>query len=235
MFSQYPDVEERPITVSMPGDSEPWEVVYSRFARDLGVTLTPGKLSVNFFPGRDNVESWRGCVLITLGCMFAFYIKPILLRRRTGQSGSRRQINDQSDRLAAHASSENPEPRVAARAAISGSAGQVLAASGANLKAGIVAGLILAFASTAWAGTSEPFDPSKKAAELDAVLDWSQARLIAVQDAGRYKTLDSFARESMTAMYGRESPPRPFADGLAHGVALQSRCLCRFTGDSHQG
>lgn len=148
-----------------------------------------------------------GCVLITLGCMFAFYIKPVLLRRRNGQSGMRRQINDQSDRLAAHASSENLEPRVAARATISGSAGHVLAASGANLKAGIIAGLIMAFASTAWAGTDEPFDASKKAAELDAVLDWSQARLIAVQDAGRYKTLDSFARESMTAMYGRESLP----------------------------
>ncbi len=48
---------------------------------------------------------------------------------------------------------------------------------------------------------------SAKAAEIDGQIDWSRARLIAVQDGGRYKTLDSFAREAMQAMYGKESFP----------------------------
>jgi ABC-type transport system involved in cytochrome c biogenesis permease subunit len=46
------------------------------------------------------------------------------------------------------------------------------------------------------------------AIEMDKNIDWSKARLIAVQGAGRYKTLDSFARESMSAMYGKESLPK---------------------------
>lgn len=52
-----------------------------------------------------------------------------------------------------------------------------------------------------------PLSASEKAAYLDSRIDWSEVRLIAVQDAGRYKTLDSFARESMTAMTGREHLP----------------------------
>ncbi|MBX3395089.1 MAG: cytochrome c biogenesis protein CcsA [Phycisphaerae bacterium] len=52
-----------------------------------------------------------------------------------------------------------------------------------------------------------PLSASEKAAYLDSRINWSEARLIAVQDAGRYKTLDSFARESMTAMTGREHLP----------------------------
>jgi len=53
----------------------------------------------------------------------------------------------------------------------------------------------------------QPFAASQQAVELDGQIDWQQARLIAVQDGGRYKTLDSFARESMTAMYGKEHLP----------------------------
>ena len=56
-------------------------------------------------------------------------------------------------------------------------------------------------------GSGLPFAASKSAAALDPQIDWSQARLIAVQDAGRYKTLDSFARESIQAMYGQEHFP----------------------------
>lgn len=55
--------------------------------------------------------------------------------------------------------------------------------------------------------TKESFDASGRAVTLDQQIDWSQARLITVQDGNRYKTLDSFARESITGMYGREHFP----------------------------
>jgi ABC-type transport system involved in cytochrome c biogenesis permease subunit len=54
---------------------------------------------------------------------------------------------------------------------------------------------------------AEPGAASQKAAGLDGQIDWSRARLIAVQQSGRYKTLDSFARESFAAMTGREYLP----------------------------
>ncbi len=60
---------------------------------------------------------------------------------------------------------------------------------------------------TVSASSKSPLAASERAAILDAEIDWSAARLIAVQDAGRYKTLDSFARESMTAMTGSEHLP----------------------------
>jgi ABC-type transport system involved in cytochrome c biogenesis permease subunit len=73
-------------------------------------------------------------------------------------------------------------------------------------------------------GADEPFAASAKAVELDRKLDWRQARLIVVQDAGRYKTLESFARESMAAMCGREhlpalSPLASLFDWLFNGEA----------------
>ena len=61
------------------------------------------------------------------------------------------------------------------------------------------------FASAAQA--AKPFAASQAAIPLDQQIDWSKARLIAVQDGGRYKTLESFARESFTTMYGKESLP----------------------------
>ena len=54
---------------------------------------------------------------------------------------------------------------------------------------------------------SETFTPDAELAALDRSIDWSQAQLIAVQDGQRYKTLDSFAREMMHAMYGAEHFP----------------------------
>ncbi|MGE3182276.1 MAG: hypothetical protein AB7N71_11650, partial [Phycisphaerae bacterium] len=139
VFSQYPDLDANPIVISPPGSDESWELVYSRVPHDLKATLVPGMLTVNFFPGRHSVESWRsdfiaipagdtprpgavytnqtfpigkltlfqsgaardhwqwtilgvgtrngiwpmllGCVMITLGCLYAFYVKPILQKR----------------------------------------------------------------------------------------------------------------------------------------------------------
>ncbi len=68
-----------------------------------------------------------------------------------------------------------------------------------------------ALAAMLWVGVSVavelPLAASARAAEMDKQMDWSRARLIAVQDGGRYKTMDSFARESMVAMYGKEHLP----------------------------
>ncbi|MGE3182277.1 MAG: cytochrome c biogenesis protein CcsA [Phycisphaerae bacterium] len=65
----------------------------------------------------------------------------------------------------------------------------------------------IAIASQLAAAERTPMPPSTATIELDRALDWKQARLISVQDNGRYKTLDSFAREAMTTMYGREHFP----------------------------
>ncbi len=53
----------------------------------------------------------------------------------------------------------------------------------------------------------EPHTASHPATEIDQQIDWSTARLIAVQDGGRYKTLESFARESFDALSGKENLP----------------------------
>ncbi len=70
----------------------------------------------------------------------------------------------------------------------------------------LLAAALLASAGTAQA-SDEPFNASKQAQQLDRQLDWRRGALIAVQDAGRYKTLDSFAREALQAMYGAEHFP----------------------------
>ncbi|MEW6252028.1 MAG: cytochrome c biogenesis protein CcsA [Planctomycetota bacterium] len=56
---------------------------------------------------------------------------------------------------------------------------------------------------------AEPLAASQKAAELDRRIDWRPARMIVVQDGmtGFYKTLDSFARDSFSAMTRQEHLP----------------------------
>jgi len=235
-FSQYPHVDARPIRFTMPGDAREWEATYSRMRHDLGVQIVPGKLSVTFFPGRENVESWRsdfmvsstgenssrpgavytnqthvagdwtffqsgaardhwsytilgvgnrnginamliGCVLITVGALFSFYIKPIIRRR-----------------MVAAVSVAPPRPSIPARSPV-----------GATV--GLIAAVYLLLGTAEARAADEPFSASQKAVELDHKINWKSARLIAVQDAGRYKTLDSFARESLSAMFGKEHLP----------------------------
>ena len=152
-FSQYPDVDPTTIRVKPPGWEDAWEFAYSRVAHDLGAALTPGRLSVKFFPGRQSVESWQsnflaqhddwdrpvaasvytnqtwsigpwtlfqsgaaqdhwsytilgvgnrrgiwpmvlGCVMITLGCLYAFYVKPVLRRRIVARA-----LSEKRDRM----------------------------------------------------------------------------------------------------------------------------------------
>lgn len=141
-FSTMPEFGERPVTFALP-DGQKWTFMYSRFARDLNAELLGERLKVNFFPGRNEAESWEsnfyardiagsanaefkpamvktnetynigrwtlfqsgaamdhwsfttlgvgsrdgvltmtlGCILVTLGSLYAFYVKPVLRRR----------------------------------------------------------------------------------------------------------------------------------------------------------
>lgn len=55
---------------------------------------------------------------------------------------------------------------------------------------------------------AEPaFVADEKLLALDRAIDYSRGQLIAVQHEERYKTLDSFAREAMTAMTGKDRLP----------------------------
>lgn len=60
------------------------------------------------------------------------------------------------------------------------------------------------------------FEPADELVKLDQALNWADARLLAVQDEGRYKTLDSFAREVMSKMTAVEHLPElsPLASTL---------------------
>ena len=71
----------------------------------------------------------------------------------------------------------------------------------------LVLGLAFVLAAVPARAEETPFAASEKAAAVDSQVDWSHGRLIAVQDDGRYKTLDSFARETIYTMYGEEHFP----------------------------
>jgi len=53
----------------------------------------------------------------------------------------------------------------------------------------------------------EPPAVAQRASAVDRQIDWSRAGLIAVQDNGRYKTLDSFSREWVSAVAGSDHLP----------------------------
>ena len=218
-FSLYPDVDARPIQVALPGSDTPWEIIYSRVRHDLGATLAAGRLDVEYFPGQRGIKGYRsnimiqppagspysatvrtnrtvtinrwtlfqsgfaedrwsysilgvgnrvgmapmtiGWIAVTVGCLYAFYVKPVLLRRRVRRLAS------------------GVAPVLAAAV--------LLCLPGCR--------------------KTEPYPASQTAARLDPQINWSGARLIAVQEGGRYKTLDSFARESFSDMSGREHLP----------------------------
>ncbi|MFQ5806674.1 MAG: cytochrome c biogenesis protein CcsA [Phycisphaerae bacterium] len=67
-----------------------------------------------------------------------------------------------------------------------------------------VIGLVLATLAAPAPAGREPYVASQTAVQLDPQIDWSRTQLIVVQDGNRYKTLESFARESLLAMSGRE-------------------------------
>jgi ABC-type transport system involved in cytochrome c biogenesis permease subunit len=123
-----------------------------------------------------------GCVLIAIGCLYAFYVKPVLKRRALRGLNVEDEIpnGDRGDAPIRH----RPHPVLTSLLSV-----------------------ILILVLTGDTFAADPFAASSGARELDAQIDWQKAKLIAVQDAGRYKTLDSFARESMTELYGHESLP----------------------------
>jgi ABC-type transport system involved in cytochrome c biogenesis permease subunit len=76
-----------------------------------------------------------------------------------------------------------------------------------SLLAVVLFGVSAALPTAAAADDLPPFDASAQATQLDPQIDWSRISLIVVQDGGRYKTLDSFAREAMAEMHGAEHLP----------------------------
>lgn len=78
-------------------------------------------------------------------------------------------------------------------------------AGGRGRSAVLVLAVLGGLCAPVWA--RPPLGASEAAIALDPQIDWSRAQLIVVQDGGRYKTLDSFARENVAAMYGREHLP----------------------------
>ena len=76
-----------------------------------------------------------------------------------------------------------------------------------KIRTSILAGVLCGLLVSRPAPAEEPLSASRAAAEVDKKIDWRRARLIAVQDAGRYKTFASMARESMMSMYGAEHLP----------------------------
>jgi len=210
LFSMYPDVEVRPVEVALPEGGR-WEITYSRRRHELGAALAARDLWVEYFPGQRGIKSYHSAVLVRtggtareavvetnktlalgrwtlfqsgfaedhwsysilgvgnrvgmwpmnigwitllLGSLYAFYVKPVLVRRA--------------------------------------------------LRYAAPLGLVLVLVGCR---PAEPYQASLRAAELDTQIDWSAARVLAVQDAGRYKTLESFARESLEALTGSEHLP----------------------------
>lgn len=135
-----------PLTFRMPGGDDVWQLTYARRQYPLGFAIAGKALSVEHFPGRRAVTSWRsdirvrtaagdmvdkavytnqtqtvagwtlfqsgaandgwsftvlgvgnrngillmnvGWVLTAIGCIYAFYIKPVLLRKRRATNPS---------------------------------------------------------------------------------------------------------------------------------------------------
>jgi ABC-type transport system involved in cytochrome c biogenesis permease subunit len=151
-----------------------------------------------------------GWVMVTVGCLYAFYVKPLLLRRARGH--------------ATHA----PMPRVCqgldAPPACQSPRGRALPT--ALL---IAAGLLVC---SAGCRPEAPYQASQAAAGLDRQIKWRDARLIVVQEAGRYKTLEALARELFTTMTGREhlralSPMASLLEWLFHRDAYADTPLIK--------
>ena len=230
LFSLYPDADPRPLEIRLPGSERRWELIYSRARHDLGAAIAATKLYVRHFPGMRSIESYHsdiavlppdgtqyaatvetnqtrkigpwtlfqsgfaedqwsysvlgvgnrvgmlpmnlGWIITTLGCLYSFGVKPVLIRRAKRRAATGSPIRPQS----------------AARV-------------------GVTVGAVLPLLVLFGCGETEPLEASERAATLDAQIDWSGAKLIAVQDGSRYKTLDSFARESFASMTGREHLP----------------------------
>lgn len=151
LHSDYPDIDPVPMFVRVPGEPRPWELLYSRFPRPLGATLTARKLWVESYPGQRSAAAWQsdvlfqaegsdevsvastrtnatmnigdwtyfqsgaatdnwsftvlgvgnrygifamnlGWIMVTIGCLYAFYVKPILKKRQAAAALERAAI-----------------------------------------------------------------------------------------------------------------------------------------------
>jgi ABC-type transport system involved in cytochrome c biogenesis permease subunit len=73
--------------------------------------------------------------------------------------------------------------------------------------------LLIAALAAVWAiamparAARPPLKASEPSLKLDSQIDWSRFRQLAVQDGNRYKTMESFARDAFSNMYGKEHLP----------------------------
>lgn len=215
LFSLYPDVDARPIVVTPPDGSPPWEIVYSRQRHTLGATLAAGNLWVEFFPGRRGIKSYHSDIRVLPGAGGAAYPATVETNNTVSvgpwtlfQSGF---AEDRwSFTILGVGNRVGMLPM---------NIGWILVTLGSlyafyvkpvllrRLRRAAAPLSIVLLITLVGCGRPEPYQASAAAAQLDSQIDWTRARLIAVQDAGRYKTLDSFARESLAAMTGREHLP----------------------------
>src|SRR5262249_45862799 len=57
-YSNFPDADNSPLTVHVPGQAIPYELTFTRQPHKLGTPLAARKLSVDYFPGRQSVTAW---------------------------------------------------------------------------------------------------------------------------------------------------------------------------------
>ncbi|MCC6357471.1 MAG: cytochrome c biogenesis protein CcsA [Phycisphaerales bacterium] len=91
---------------------------------------------------------------------------------------------------------------------------------------------ILAPARPAAAADGIDFEPPAELAALDKAIDWSRVELLAVQHQNRYKTFDSFAREVLTDMTGKDhfpglTPEASILEWMFNGNAYNDQRMIR--------
>ena len=217
LFSVYPDTEFSPLHVQVPGSNAVWELVYSRARHALGAALAAQQLSVKYFPGRRDVESYRSDILVQTG---GDGPQPVTV--------STNQTYTVGHWTLYQAGFDSEEYWAWTRLGVGNRIGMwpmnigwIVLSLGClfafYVKPAILrrvkgpgAALLAVAVMLVLPGCGRdapPYQASQRAAQMDPRIDWSEASLLVVQDAGRYKTLDSFARESLKAMTGSEHFP----------------------------
>jgi ABC-type transport system involved in cytochrome c biogenesis permease subunit len=224
-------------TVKLP-DGKSYDLLYSRLERDLGATLIPVKLSVKYMPGGRMVESWRSDFLVRGGYATpqpaavytneTYAIPPWTLFQASAApddwSWTGIGVGNRRGMLLMLLGSLLTTfgclyafyiKRLIKRKQSRGISRQKSAGKLTRAHATPVLVLLATVSLAATAHAAEPFAASQNAVALDRQIDWTHARLIAVQDAGRYKTLEAFARERMDALGGSSHLP-----GLSPAASL---------------
>lgn len=139
-----------------------------------------------------------GCALITLGMIYAFCVKPVLVRRRREMFAK---MNDQDSTNGAERRSDGSRRR-SGQAAAAPVTAMLLAA------AGLVGALPAsrANAAEAPAGSTAIPEAAQSLAAIQDQLDVKSLGALATQHSWRYSTVDSWARDAVKSICGSERP-----------------------------